>query len=299
MGLLSGLEKFGLGQLETADLFQDDKKSRAEEILAQKQKAKEEREREEKKVHKETEYLLSKTMRCPVCDNIFRTQMVKTGRMKRLEPDFDLRPRFENIDTNKYDVCACPHCGYTSMHRYFPALSPGQIKLLKENVMSKFTADGPVSMEPVVTESTYEEAIDAYKLSLYCTVVKKGAVSERAYTCLKIAWLYRGLTEKLLAEGENESEALEQAKQGESSYYEQAYEGLQKAASSEMFPLCGMDEDTFNILLAGMAFKLNKIDIASRLVSAVLLSKKAGAAAKNRAYNLKEDIIAKIKKQSS
>ena len=69
---------------------------------------------------------------------VFRTRMVKTGRVKRMEPDFDLRPRFQYIDTNKYDVSSCPQCGYTAMNRYFTHLSTGQVKMIEEGVCHKF-----------------------------------------------------------------------------------------------------------------------------------------------------------------
>ena len=50
---------------------------------------------------KETEYLFDKNMECPVCDSVFRTRVVKTGRVRRLESDFDLRPRHPDVDTIK------------------------------------------------------------------------------------------------------------------------------------------------------------------------------------------------------
>ena len=39
---------------------------------------------------KEAEYLFDKNVECPVCDSTFRTRVVKTGRVRRLESDFDL-----------------------------------------------------------------------------------------------------------------------------------------------------------------------------------------------------------------
>lgn len=147
-------------------------------------------------VHSETEFLLDKSIRCPVCDNVFRTRMVKTGRVKRMEPDFDLRPRFQYIDTNKYDVSSCPQCGYTAMNRYFTHLSTGQVKMIEEGVCHKFKGQKQPKEEPMEPYS-YEKAIERYKLALYNTLVKKGKNSEKAYECLKISWLYRGWIEEL------------------------------------------------------------------------------------------------------
>lgn len=286
MGLLSGLEKFGLEQMDTTNLFEDEKKPKAE------QQGQADAPKEEK--HLETEFLLLKSIRCPVCDHVFRTRLVKTGRVKRLEPDFDLRPRFAYIDTNKYDVSSCPKCGYTAINRYFSHITSGQVKLIDQGVHSKFKANTLVNAEDALEAYTYEEAIEYCKLALYCTMVKRGSTSEKAYECLKLSWLYRGWREKLESEGTNDRELLSNVKAEEDAYYKQAYEGFMKAIASESFPMCGMEESTVNILLANMAFKLEKYDVSSKLVSAILASRVASRSVKDRAMTLKEEIIKKL-----
>lgn len=292
MGILSGLEKFGLDILDKKTLF-DEEEEQTQVILEKKKKAKEEAEAKKPKEYKETDFLLDKTVRCPVCDQTFGTRSVKSGKAKRLQPDFDLRPRFTNIDTNKYDVSSCPNCGYTAMHRYFPHLSKLQISLIKEGVCSKFQAPEDSGKDELRAYS-YEEAIDRYKLALYNTVVKKGKTSEKAYACLKISWLYRGWLEELEEKGITEGEVVENCQKEEAEYYAEAYEGLVKAVASENFPMCGMEESTMNLLLANMAFQLGKLDVASKLVSTILVAPAASSQAKDRAHDLKEDIIKKI-----
>lgn len=281
MNLLEGLEKFGLDQMDTEHIFEDEKK---EEVPAKPQATVKE------EVHPEKEFLLEKSIRCPVCDTVFKTKMVKTGRVKRLEPDFDLRPRFQYIDTNKYDVSSCPKCGYTAMNRYFSHLSSGQIKMIDEGVRRKFKQTNLVEPE----EYSYDEAIDRYKLALYNTIVKKGKTSEKAFECLKISWLYRGKNEELMASSDKDAKAIKESQKEEQVYYAQAYDGFLKAIASEAFPMCGMEESTINLLVASMAFKLQKYDIASRFVSLVLTSHAAGRSAKERAMDLKEDIIKQL-----
>lgn len=56
----------------------------------------------EAEVPTEDSFLLAKAVRCAVCDKVFKRKMVKNGRVKREEPDRDLRPRFQYIDTLKY-----------------------------------------------------------------------------------------------------------------------------------------------------------------------------------------------------
>lgn len=117
----------------------------------------------------EDSFLLDKAVRCAVCDKVFKTKMIKSGRLKRLESDMDLRPRYEHIDTLKYSVISCPYCGYTAITRYFEHLSSMQVKMIKEKICVNFKpAD---NVEPTLID--YDTAIERYKLALFNTIVKK------------------------------------------------------------------------------------------------------------------------------
>jgi hypothetical protein len=284
MNIFEGLEKFGLNVSGQTDLFGDEKKN------ADASKGQGENKETE---WSENDFLLDKTVKCTVCDHSFKMRAAKTSKLRRMEPDSDLRPRFQYIDTIKYDVVSCPYCGYSAMTRYFEHLSTLQIKLIRENVGAKFTATATDAPEIY----DYDYAIDRYKLALLNTIVKKGKTSEKAYTCLKLAWLCRGKAEELITKGAvPESETIKKCKEEEMAYYAQAYEGFGKAVESEMFPICGMDQNTVDLLMAEMAFKLGKNNEASRFVSRLLLSRNAGSNLKKRAEDLKEELVAKAKK---
>lgn len=283
MNLLSGLEKFGLDISKGNDLF-DEEEAKKKAIEA---------EAKEAHVPAEDEFLLEKKVECKVCDKVFKTLMVKSGRVKRLESDKDLRPRFQYIDTIKYEVTSCPYCGYTAMNRYVDHLTSTQRKLIREEISSKFKP-APVKTEKVIS---YDDAIDRYKLSLINTIVKKGKISERAYTCLKISWLLRGKGETMPETTEEEKKAKAACRQEEEQFYLQAYEGLMKATANEMFPICGMEENTVNYLLAYMAFHFHKNDVASKCLSSVLTSASAGRRMKEMALDLKEEIVAELRKK--
>lgn len=280
MNLFAGLEKFGLKAEGTTNLFEEEKKA-----VNDKGEKKEE-------IPTEDSFLLDKAIRCTVCDKVFKTKMIKNGRIKRMEPDFDLRPRFEYIDTLKYDIASCPFCGYTAMNRYFEHLTSGQIKLIKESVCVNFKASG--SDEPVLLD--YDMAIERYKLALFNTIAKKGKTSEKAYTCLKIAWLYRGKGESLDPAKKETEEQKKECKEQEEAFYQQAYEGFMKAVSTEMFPMCGMDQCTVDYLLSAMAYHFKKYDVASKCIARIQGSASASKKMKDRAYDLKEEIVAQIKK---
>lgn len=289
MGLFSGLEKFGLGSIDVGNIYEEEEKKVVENVKKPsvvKKKGLEEL--------REEDYLLKKAVHCPICDFDFKTKAVKSSKARRVGADRDLRPRYKGIDTLKYDVSSCPKCGYTAMSRYFSHLSTIQMKMIKDNVCSKFKPGN--SEEPIVY--SYDEALDRYKLSLLCTVVKKGKISERAYSCLKMSWLCRGKAEEMLEKGcTPDSAELKAVKKEEMEYYEQAYEGLEKAVATESFPICGMDQNTMDMLLAEMAFGLGKYETASKLVSRLLISETATSKIKDKARDLKEDIIQQLTKK--
>jgi len=283
MNIFSGLEKFGLKSSENMNLFDDDRKEEGK---------KEEGRKSEEKIPSEEEFLLEKSVRCKVCDQVFKTSVVKNGRVKRLEPDKDLRPRFQYIDTLKYDITSCPHCGYTAMNRYFDQLMPSQEKLIREQIASHFQGKNELQK----TVFTYDEAVDRYKLSLMNTVVKKGKDSEKAYTCLKIAWLLRGKAETMPSGTPEEQAAKEECQKEEEVFYQQAYEGFLKAVSKEMFPMCGMEQSTVDYLLAYMAYHFKKYEVASKLLASVMASPSASRRMKDMGLELKNEIIAELRK---
>lgn len=281
MNLFEGLERFGL-KAEGTSLFEDEKKKAVSE----------DGKPAEEVIPTEDTFLLEKGIRCAVCDKGFKVKMIKNGRVKRLGSDEDLRPIYQYIDVIKYDVCSCPNCGYTAMTRYFDHLSSAQIKLIKEQVCANFKPSG--EEEPAIYD--YDTAISRYKLSLFTTMVKKGKNSEKAYTCLKIAWLLRGKAESLDPNDPATAEIKKTCKEQEEMFYQQAYEGFMKAVSSEMFPMCGMDQNTMDYLLAYMSAHFKRYDVASKCIANILQSPSAQNKTKERARDLKEKIIADLKK---
>jgi uncharacterized protein (DUF2225 family) len=206
----------------------------------------------------------------------------------------DLRPCFEGIDANKYDVASCPKCGYTSMHRYFSHLAPVQIKLIHEGVLANFKTP-PAKNYTELEALDYDASIELYKISLYTSVVKKARNSEKAYTCLKIAWALRGKIEELSVDAQKNKEAIEECQNEHDTFYQQAFDGFVKAMSSETYPMAGMDQSTVDFLIAAMAYNLEKYEYAARFVSEIIVSQTAPSNVKNRAHDLKEKILEKLK----
>lgn len=276
-GLLSGLESLGLGGLEDVKIFD---KAESE---------KKEKESTPVKI-KEKDFIFDRAYECPVCGNKFTAKTVKTGRARLLRTDLDLRPSYEGIDAVKYDTVVCTLCGNAALSRYFKSMTSPQAKLIKDNISQKI-----VLREYTGETYTYEEALERYKLALACAVVKRAQPSEKAYICLKSAWLLRGYAENP-DEMLSGNQKLEELKNKENAYLINAYEGFADARQKESPPICGMDEVTVDYLLSVLAFWLKKYDVASRLISSILTSTTANPRMKDKTRDLKDMVLAEIKK---
>jgi len=281
-GILSGLKSLGLDKLEGLEIYEDEEKKG---LKIQQKEVK------EPVVLEEKDYIYDKNFTCVVCDKEFSSKIMKTGKAKLLATDFDLRYRYENIDSNKYDVVTCPKCGYSALLRYFPMTTGAQAKLIKANIYGK------VKLTPISGETySYEDMLERYKLALVCSIVKRAKDSEKAYVCLKSAWLLRGYAEELEMKNELTDELRQEMKTQELEYIQNALDGFINAVQKESFPICGMDVLTVDYLIAALAFQVGKDEIAAKKVAEVLVSNAANERVKNRARELKRMILEKHKK---
>ena len=136
---------------------------------------------------KETDYIFDKTIKCDVCGKEFKTKQVRTGKARFIGTDDILKPLYEGIDTCKYDIMMCPHCGYAASLRLFGHHTEKQRQAVRDNVSSRFTAK-----EPETETYSYERAVKRCKMAMLTEMVTGGKISESAYLCLKLAWIYRG-----------------------------------------------------------------------------------------------------------
>lgn len=282
-GLLEGLEKLGLKDLENMDVYEEEKK-KEEQAQAQKKAP----------VVQETDFLFDKTYECPVCDSKIKARTMKAGKAKLLHTDMDLRPVYENVEPLKYEVIICPECGYAAIGRYFSGLTASQIKAIKETISKSYKKSGE---NP--DTYTYEEALGRYKLCLANAIVKHAKSSEKAYICLKAGWLLRSMGEKLDKNEDDYSQKAASLKEQEHEFLKNALEGFLSARQTENYPMCGMDETTVEFLIANLAIEFEQFDVASRLISGILVSTTANNRMKDKAREAKEVLVAKIKEKNA
>ncbi len=275
-GLLSGLEQFGLGGLADMDLYEKPKVEEAE--------------GKKVVVVQEQDFLFDKTFTCPSCDNEFKSRTVKIGKAKLIGTDMDLRPKYENVDLLKYDIIMCPSCGYAALSRYFKYLTSPQSKRIKEKISRNFKR---ITVHKDVY--TYDEALERYKLTLANAIVKMARPSEKAYICLKTAWLLRGKGESLDKKDPEYAAKKKQIDIQEMEFLKNSLDGFLAARQSESFPMCGMDESTVDYVISVTATKLGQLDVASKLIAQIITSPNTNPRMKDKARELKSQIMKQIK----
>ena len=261
-GLLSGLAKLGLKNLEDMDLFEAQEENDAVE---------ENKEAQAPEV-KEEDFLFDKTYECPVCYQTFKSKTVRSSKARLLHTDRDLRPVYEHIDPLKYDVVVCNCCGYAVHTKFFGGLTPSQIKAVRENISMNFKS------------FDRNEGIYSY---------------EEAYVCLKTGWLLRSYRERLAEAGNNATEEIEEIQKQETEFLKNALEGFITAMQTERFPICGMDEQTLEYLIAVLAMEFEQYEISAKMISSLLVSKTTKSRTKEKARDLKQELIAKIKEKNA
>ena len=272
MGLLSGLSNMGLGKLENADIYEEKDEKKEEEQVAKEPEFKEE------------DVLFDKSCTCPVCDKTFSYRAVKTGKARVIGSDPDLRPRYEKFEAAKYDVAVCTNCGYSVVTKFLAPLPQAQVKLVKDNICGKVRG---IANKPVYS---YDDAIQRYQLALASAIVKKGKDSEKAYTCLRMAWIIRSKKESLSEDTENYDAVINQLRADENEALKSAFDGFIAARQKESFPMCGMDESTVDYLLAVLSARFGHYDIAQKLIGSILVSKTANNRIKDKTRELKEQV---------
>lgn len=284
MGLLSGLEKFGFKSLEKVDVYEEEKMKQRKASANM----------DEKKEITEEDLIYEKTYTCPVCEREIKNKTVKSSKAKLLGTDVDMRPRYQGIDPMKYDVISCHFCGYSTLSRYFQGITEPQINLIREKISSNYM-NTPEKEKGLLT---YEDALERHKLALLNAVVKRAKSSEKAYICLKTAWLMRGMGETLDEKAEDYEAKKKECKEGELECLSEAFKGFMTALATESTStIAGMDSTTLDYLCAALAYEIGDFSAAQKLIANVILSQNANRRIKDKGIELKEIILEAIKEK--
>lgn len=261
--IFSGLEYLGFEDISNTEIYKkpEDKEANKDKALEEDSKIKEEM------------FLYDKKVVCPVCENNFLANSVKTSgyKMKKRESDFYIK--YDIINPYFYDVWICNVCGYAAMKTDFNKLKKFEIEIIQKNITPKWRG----RKYPAIYDINI--AIERYKLSLLNYSIMGSKASKKAMNCLKISWLYREL-------GEIKNEQI---------FREQALIGFKDAYLNEQLPIYGMDDFTILYLIGELNRRSGNYDEALRYFSDVITSKNADRKIKDLATN-QRDLIKEILK---
>ena len=77
-----------------------------------------------------------------------------------------------------------------------------------------------------------------------------------------------------------------------------ALEGFLTARQTENFPICGMEQFTLDYLVSVLAMNNEQYEVAAKLISGILTARNANNRIKEKARDLREQLIIKVKGKS-
>jgi len=279
--LFKDLETLGISNFEDVSLFADD-------IL---------KEEEIEKVLKDSissQIVYQRKIRCALCGKESLTSSVRAGRIRFTDTDLDFRPLYDGFDPILYDVVVCPHCGYAALNKYFSRLS----ELKAKHVRQKISATYRGKEYPVILD--YDMAIERYKLALLNSAIGHDTNGLKAYICLKIAWLYRGL----LIERKNKTRVdrlssedqvtWKEFNQGlldkELVFIKNACDGFKIAYETEDFPIMGIDQGSVEYLIAELSRRLGDFYESKKWLSRVIQRQNSNKRLYNKIVEVKKRV---------
>ena len=211
-------------------------------------------------------YMMKRKFNCPVCSCDFESSYVRSSKTRLKRLDTDLKPIYEPVDPLYYDATVCPECGYAALGATFSSLLDKQADEIKKRITPNYK---PKEYSLIHTAS---DAIERYQLALLNSVIKKGKDSEKAFICLKTAWIYRD-------ENNTEKETL---------FLQSAVSGFVSAYENEEFPICGMDNPTLTYLIGELYRRLGNYEKAIYFISRVIGMHGANQRILDRAQDARE-----------
>ncbi|MCL1988750.1 MAG: DUF2225 domain-containing protein [Firmicutes bacterium] len=263
--IFSGLDKFGLSEIinkiEINTIFYDLGKLKTPEVQPA--------EPAPVANFAAKDYLYIKKMTCPICKKEAIATGVRETRVRMEQVEIDLHVKSKPLDPIFYDIVICDSCGYTTTKPLFSEpVKEIQMKLVLQNITPVFKK---VEYPQLLT---IDMAIERYKLALLNTIIRQTSSGEKAYFCMKLAWLLRVKGD--IANRNN--------------FAKLAISAFNMALANESLPIMALSGDTIFYVMAAFYSFLEDYDESLKLLSTVVVSKTASDKLKDHARDLKADI---------
>ncbi|MGD7046247.1 DUF2225 domain-containing protein [Jeotgalibacillus proteolyticus] len=130
--------------------------------------------------------IYTKSFTCPLCNHPFSSSKIRSRFLKTEGHQSDLRPIYQNpeLDPNLYHVHVCFDCGFSFTEDFSPYFPSNAKQRIQQALNSNWK---PQDFSGVRQHS---QAIGAYKLAIFCALLKKEKQVILAGLYLRLSWLY-------------------------------------------------------------------------------------------------------------
>jgi uncharacterized protein (DUF2225 family) len=131
--------------------------------------------------------LFDKTVTCTICTNTYKTKRVRSRFIRALRSDSDFCSYYDDEENSPllYYVSVCPTCGYSVSDEFSTYFSTNTLDAIKKSVSSQWGS------KDYGQKRSVKEAIEAYKLAIYCATLKKEKHIVLAGLYMRLVWILR------------------------------------------------------------------------------------------------------------
>lgn len=131
------------------------------------------------------EYLYNKEFICPICNNQFKSSVVRLSMLRLEKKDSDLCKYFKNENPYFYEIKICPNCGFSFSDHSKTNLNDE----IKRNFYQMVTKQW--DSRDYCGQRSIQEAIITFKLALLTAEIINESLAVKGNYCLKLCWLNR------------------------------------------------------------------------------------------------------------
>ena len=123
---------------------------------------------------------------CPVCGASFNTSRVRSKSCVVESRDTDFCVYYKECNPVFYETAVCNRCGYADLYGRFNEIDPEEARDVRAKIEGKWNG------RDFGGERSIEDALDSYKLALFCNQLRRSTTAEVfASICMRLAWLNR------------------------------------------------------------------------------------------------------------
>ncbi|MFD1737765.1 DUF2225 domain-containing protein [Bacillus salitolerans] len=131
--------------------------------------------------------LFDKSVKCGICKHSYKTKKVRSRFIKTVHSDSDYCSYYQDEENSPllYHVSVCPKCGYSVTDEFSSYFPPKSIDGIQSSITSQW-ADRDYG-----GKRSLKDAVEAYKLGIYCATLKKEKHIILAGLYMRLAWIFR------------------------------------------------------------------------------------------------------------